>query len=178
MNIYGWKGGSTHRRGIDPNLVGQVVEEIAEEKGGCTPADLVEAARPQNSPVHNLWDWNVDEAAEKWFRQEARQVINHLILVPHEDAEEKDCPQGFYSVIVKEEEGEQERRYVSRDRVMSDDQLRRVVERDVLAQLRGLERRFDHLHSFKPVWLALDKVEMELRDERPEETDENGEEAE
>ena len=47
-------------------------------EGLLRPADVVEAARDPESPLHSHFEWDDTEAAEKWREEQARQLIRNV----------------------------------------------------------------------------------------------------
>lgn len=70
--MYTWKEGRSHPVGA--NVVGKAVDRIIKRDGVCKPLALVEAARPDDSPLHPLFEWRNDAAAEKW-RTDRKSVV-------------------------------------------------------------------------------------------------------
>ena len=55
--------------------VEQELDRLAQEHGHITPELVVEAARNEDSPLHSHFDWDDSTAAERWRREQARQLI-------------------------------------------------------------------------------------------------------
>jgi hypothetical protein len=51
------------------------IKTLENEHGQITPRQVVQAARDRHSPLHDLFDWNVKTAAEKWWMHRARVII-------------------------------------------------------------------------------------------------------
>ena len=49
-----------------------------EKKGRITAHAVLDAARPASSPIHDCFDWNDSEAAEKWRLEQARELIRRV----------------------------------------------------------------------------------------------------
>lgn len=83
---------------------------LENERGQLTPTIVVEDAKRKESPLHDLFDWNVKEAAEKWWLEQARTIIRSVKVVitdehitvktPHyvRDPNAKGKEQGYVSV--------------------------------------------------------------------------------
>lgn len=57
-------------------IVKQRLEQIAALNGGVLrPSDVVEDARQPDSPLHELFKWDVDEAAYEHWMHTARRII-------------------------------------------------------------------------------------------------------
>lgn len=59
----------------------QVVSELYNEKGFIKPSDLVEAARPSDSPAHGGFLWDNKKAGNEYRLIQARQWIDRKSVV-------------------------------------------------------------------------------------------------
>lgn len=71
----------------DPQKVADEIIALGDE---VTPEQIVDAARDSNTELHKCFDWNDATAAEKWRKQQARQIMCYLVI--KEDAEEEKEP--------------------------------------------------------------------------------------
>jgi hypothetical protein len=61
---------------MNNTIVKERLEQIARVHGGVLrPSDVVEDARDPSSPLHELFEWNVDDAAYEFWLQTARKII-------------------------------------------------------------------------------------------------------
>jgi len=60
----------------DPQV--EAIRALENETGRLTPQLVVQAAKATSSPLHSLFDWNTETAAEKWWLQRARDVIGSV----------------------------------------------------------------------------------------------------
>jgi hypothetical protein len=51
------------------------IKSLENRRGQITPRQVVAAARSKSSPLHSLFDWDVQHAAERWWMHRARVVI-------------------------------------------------------------------------------------------------------
>lgn len=79
--VYQWKGAACIK--ADAQQAGLVCEQL-EQTGGLTAKRLLDASRPQDAPLHDEFEWNDTEAAEKYREQQARHIINSLTIVVDE----------------------------------------------------------------------------------------------
>lgn len=63
------------RKEKDLSGLASVIQEIVSERGEITPAELVDAARPESSPAHSAFEWDDSIAGEKYRLNEARRFI-------------------------------------------------------------------------------------------------------
>ena len=58
----------------------KVAEEINSIGNEVTPEQIVEMAKNENTELHKCFDWNDQSAAEKWRKQQARQILCYLVI--------------------------------------------------------------------------------------------------
>ena len=71
-----WKFNNFFR--ADPT---KCLQEIGEDST-VTPEQVLEKARNRNSELHKCFEWDDSVAAEKYRLQQARQLIQFLVIVP------------------------------------------------------------------------------------------------
>lgn len=140
-----------HRYAIDPNYVGQTIEKIEERDGFCHPAALVNEARPEDSPLHPLCEWDDHTAAERHREDQMRRVISSLTVV---GAPVKDSP-AFISVRISTEKGS----YISTVRAKENRQYLDFALMEAKRQLSYVRRRYGMLKELQEVWKAIDEVD-------------------
>jgi hypothetical protein len=152
--IYEWKESTRHPG--DPQQIGESVSVLVEANGGvCPPDAVVEAARDETSPLHPIiFRLDRDQAADAWYRQEARQVVNDLVVVLKNTPVR---PAAFLSVSVITSEGPKVG-YARRDVVLSSAELTDQAVVEAIAALNGWRRRYRHLTELDHVFAALDSV--------------------
>lgn len=97
---------------VNPKEVGDILASL----GKFTSRDIVEFARPKNSPLHKYFEWDNDKAAEAYRLTQAR----HLVL----SIEVEEGVRAFESVVV-----DSKRMYVShRDVISSGDLVAQVLQ--------------------------------------------------
>ena len=86
----------------DAQKIGEELESI-KSKGVLNPKNVVERANNKKSILHNLFEWDDTEAAEKFRLQQARNIVNHVIeviVVRGNQIEER----AFFNVVAKNDE--------------------------------------------------------------------------
>ena len=61
--MYEFKKGS--RINVDANIAGAMCEQL-ENSIGLTPKNLLDANRDEKAPLHNCFEWDDTEAAERY----------------------------------------------------------------------------------------------------------------
>lgn len=75
--VYQWKIAS--RIKVDPQIVGEICENL-EHTIGLNAKNLVKVSEPIDSPLHNEFEWNDNEAANLYRENQARHIINCLCV--------------------------------------------------------------------------------------------------
>ena len=149
---------------VSAQLVGETVERLADSNGGvCPPSALVEEARPQDHPLHGLFEWNDAAAADLHRRQQARQVINSIRVVPAIEDGSAPAPSfpAFVSVSKIDEDGVS-RGYKPLSIVVDRPDEYAQVLAEANAAFASLRRRYAALKEFGPVFAALDEIGLGL----------------
>ena len=58
----------------------KVYDEIVSIGDSATPEQIVEKARDESTELHKCFTWDDADAAEKWRKQEARQIRHFLVI--------------------------------------------------------------------------------------------------
>ena len=81
---YVYKKTAFVRRGVKAQTAGEELERISKEHGEITPPLVVDEARPEESPIHEVFEWDDEVAAEQHREQQARQLIRSIQVVKPE----------------------------------------------------------------------------------------------
>lgn len=122
------------------------LQGIYDQHGHLTRQMVVEAARPENSPLHAaVFDRGAEEAAEAYYLERAGQLIRkcRVIYVDSDDAEVS-VP-AFVSVASAAPPA---RVYKATEEVANDPLLTKMVLRDAEREWRALKARYGHLVEF------------------------------
>ena len=65
------------RCSVKAEVAGEVMQRL-ESEGRLTPANLVDEARPEESPMHKAFEWDDAKAAENYRRQQATQMMSSV----------------------------------------------------------------------------------------------------
>lgn len=77
---YEWRGG--RYRGLDAQTIGEALDRLARHLGGeVTSEAVLDEARDIQSPLHDAFDWDDSEAAEKYRRLEARWLLRRVVVI-------------------------------------------------------------------------------------------------
>src|SRR5262252_7868920 len=86
-------------RNVRPEVIYEELQKL-EERGEITAQRVVDAARPEDAPMHHEFEWNDAVAGEKYRLGQARQVIRSIVIVkePESSTEPKELVSAYVHV--------------------------------------------------------------------------------
>lgn len=145
MTAYKWKLEGLY--GTDAQTVGNELERIYAEQGTLEPSVVVEQSKPEHAPLHDLFEWDDEIAAEKWREQQARVVIANVMMV------DESTDEAFTRAFVHVSDDYRPLSVVLEDRDMTEELLD-----SALRELRTFERKYNDLVQLAPVFNAIEQV--------------------
>ena len=118
-------------------------------EGKLTPANVLEAATPEDHPLHSHFEWDDSVAGHKYRLGQARNLIR---VVREKFVDRTDQPNDvrfFYSVA--REDG---RVYEPLPEVLGDDLAMRVLVQQMEREWRQLRKRYEKFEAFRAFVLA------------------------
>lgn len=159
---YRWAEGS--KIGVDAAAAGKELDRIAKERGTVAPESVVDAARPETSPIHPHFEWDDSEAAERYRQVQARQMIRSLVVVyVRNDTEE---PQPPVRALVKLKPLVRSTQtpillpneYTPVKQVMSSDELHLHMVRQAMRSLTAWSDQYGDMAEFAQVRRLVDRL--------------------
>lgn len=131
-------------------------EAIRQRDGKLTPAAVVEEARPESSVLHPDFEWDDAEAAEKYRRHQARQMIAAVCIVQEKT---KQPVRAFVNVQTAEAtQNGAGRQYVPLPIVLETPPLRNQMLADALKEAQTFQQKYQTLSALEPVFAAIEQV--------------------
>ena len=127
---------------VDPNKVAEEIISIGDEPN---PDDIVDKARNENSELHKCFTWDNDEAADKWRKQEARQLMYRLVIKEEEPPKDRPEIRMFYKT--KDSGGYKPTEIV----VTHKDEYKQLLER-AYAELRAFKAKYSCLKELQEIF--------------------------
>lgn len=147
-------------------IYGECLEKIAEKrKGKVKPEDVVREARNRRSPLHNYFNWDNNDAAEKFRLWQARNLINHITVVVKYDHKERE-QKAFFSVNETpygDERNLKNRIYITIERVLSEPNLREQVINKALDEVEYWEDKYKEYKELGEIFDAIKETRRKIR---------------
>lgn len=124
-----------------------------------TPAIVVDDASDPDSPLHRYFQWDDTEAAKQWRLQQARLLINHILVSVRTPSGDTVDTKAWHSVRITDADDETtERAYVSMSTVDSSPELREQVIATAKRELSYWQIRYRQYVELWPIMDAIDKT--------------------
>ena len=134
--VYKWRSGA--RLPVDAQVAGEAIEALRVRAGGqLSPAQVVDAARSEGSPLHPAFEWDNTVAAARHREDQARHLIGALVVVVTPAGEPREM-RAFVSVTQNHVTG-----YTALQTAMSDRKLRQQVVERALRELAQWRERYE-----------------------------------
>lgn len=138
----------------------EALEALAEAHGGdLDPEVVVEAARPEDSPLHNSFTWDDSEAGRQWRLHQARQLIKAVVTYETTNSGAVVERRVFVSLTPDRRAGTGYRLLTN---VLNDEEQRRQLLLDARGEMVGFRRKYQRLSELVAVFEAMARVETQL----------------
>jgi hypothetical protein len=137
-------------------LVGREMDRLHRKYGDVTAEMLLDAARPTTSPIHGLFEWDDQAAAERHRLSLAGALIRAVRVVIQPTSGKGKAINARAYVSVTRDGGE--RSYQPLAAVLSRPEWKRQMLEEALAALEALQKKFSDLEVLDELWSALLRV--------------------
>lgn len=159
--VYSWKSGYPHR-GMEALTVWKALEQLGRGTGGqLTPRLVVEAARPNESILHSLFEWDDAVAAEAHRLEQAGCLMRALQVHYEVQPEQIEVVRALQNVTMSSE-----RVYISTIRALEEEDLRRQVINGALKELQGWTYRYRQYSELSDVITKIGQLLIIKDDDR------------
>lgn len=145
--VYEWKAGS--RVKADAQIAGEMCQML-ESEGRLSAKNLLDLNRPEDAPLHGEFEWNDTIAAESWREQQARHIINSLVICP----ENSEPVRSFFKI---ENAGNT---YQSIHTILHSKDSTEFLFASALKELKAVQRKYSAIQQLAKVWDAIEKCAM------------------
>ena len=130
---------------------------LAKQNGGILTAEaVVDAARPEDSPLHSSFEWDDSEASRMWRLHQARNIILHVKVEMTGGGSEPITVRAWASLTTdREREGGGYRETVA---VMKNKTMREQLVSDALDEMERFKTKYRGLSELAEVFEAIKRV--------------------
>lgn len=121
---------------VPAETAAEELNRIREEAGQLTTEAVIEAARPDDAPLHNAFEWDDSVAAEEYRKAQARKLLKGIVIVV-----ENHEPTPMHFHITTEDGG----RYEPAAHLMTDKDLFNSALSELQSKVTAAQRAVDQL---------------------------------
>ena len=119
----------------EAQIVGETIDDLRDSDGHVTSRKIVKEAKSKKSSLHDYFEWDDDEASDKFRLQQARKLVESIVEVVIVAGE--NVPQrSFFSVYVPDKG----RVYVTLKDAMDKEDYRKQLLDKAITSLENLTR--------------------------------------
>lgn len=153
---YEWRPGS--RVKANAQDVGRQFEQLAASEDGLTPRTVLTANTAPGTPLHDSFEWDDTEAADKYRLHQAGHFIRCIAICP-EATEESPKPQSvraFFNVNAES--------YEPLETIITVQDKKDALLRQALAELAAFQKKYSALSALQPVFKAFQEITEEVQE--------------
>lgn len=150
-NVYDFRPGRSLKN-VNPQEIGEELDRIRADKGKLVPADVLEAAIDENSPLHHAFEWDDSAAAKQHRLNQARRLITSIRVLNSPTGR----PETAYVSVKTPDRG---RSFEPITEALSNEELKARVLMEVKNFIEAQQRRYSH---FVEVAAALEALKKQV----------------
>lgn len=142
----------------NPEIIAEL-QALCEKGGGILqPKAVIEAARPETSPLHTHFEWDDDKAADDYRMWQARALISQVRVHIETPSGKKYASQVFVSLKSDRDKGG----YRTMVDVLSHNDTRNQLVRDALSDMQNFTERYRVIRELSSVRNEMSKASKKL----------------
>ena len=144
MAEYRFREHPSNTGGLGAQVIGEALADIEDRHGVINPNTVVDESRPENAPLHPVFEWRDEIAAENWRVEQARRVVRCVEVVIDKRHDSTQVAQIAY-VNIPSQKG-----YINQARVGRSVELYREAEALFMDRLAAAQRQLDKIQQLSP----------------------------
>ena len=137
------------------------LEKLEQKYGMLVASDIVREAASEASPLHNWFDWDDNEASEKWRFHQARMLIATVRVKVMFEGNLKSYKK-YLNVTVKDN-GNSNRGYLNTEKIVNDTSLRNQILRKAIQEAEYWKRSYEEYTELADIFKGIDKTKKKLK---------------
>lgn len=153
VKTYSWKTGVQFN--VTAKVAAETIADLQRKLGkeDVTAKELLNASRAENAPLHDCFEWDDSIAAEKFRTDQARRIIGGINITIQKVDSPPVVTRAFVNInnVAPKKEGS----FVSTEYAMEKPDLRNLVLRNALRELRAFQAKYDVYQELTSVFKAI-----------------------
>ena len=144
---------------VPAQVAGEYLEELGKEEGGLTARLLLEKSRPEGALLHDTFEWDDTEAAERYRLGQARYFISNVVTV---ELKGKTIEPTRAFVSVTETAHAEVGLYKPIHIALSDSPSRQIVLGNAIREMESFKEKYQNLAELANVISAINEALEEI----------------
>ena len=140
---------------IPAQVAGEYLEELSKEEGGLTARALLEKSRPEDALLHECFEWDDTEAAERYRLGQAGYFIRNVVTV---ELKGKPVEPTRAYVPITEMAHNEVGIYKPIHIALADSVSREIVLGNAMREMKSFISKYANLEELSKVIEAMDEV--------------------
>lgn len=149
--VYSWK---TYNYSVSADVVGKEFEKIEKQYGKLTNDLVLQNAEDEDSPIHELFEWDDAVAGHKYRLTQATQLIINLAFEPDEQTKPKPV-RAYYNVS---EPDKKKGSFVNMKSAFSNPDSRDIILKRALRELESFKEKYQSITELAGVFSKIDEL--------------------
>ena len=147
---------------VPADVAGHHIEKLMEKEGIVTTQNLLDSARPEDSPIHPCYEWDDSIAAERYRRKQSRDILNNLVRVEVVETVTEPLNTVKAFVNIADNDKFESGKYVYTNVAFANDGMKDIILRKALDELNSFKKRYENLKELADVFSAIDETEKRM----------------
>lgn len=144
--------------GVSAQKAGERLKEIENRDGLITPQAVVEDARPEDSLLHPVFEWDDEKAAEAYRIHQAGNFIRCIVVAPEKENEVKEPVKLFINTNPTDDRQKRIGAYINFRSAMENPESRSVILSNAKHEMLLFKKKYSQLTELSKVFKAIDSV--------------------
>ena len=147
--VYSWK---LYKYSVPAETVGQEFEKIEKQYGKLTNDLVLQNAEDENSPLHQLFEWDDAVAGHKYRLSQATNIIISLSVEVEEEPQPKPV-RAYYNVASDEKKG----KFVNMKTAFSNPDTKEIILQRAKRELEAFKEKYQNLSELAGIFAQIDE---------------------
>lgn len=149
--VYSWK---TYGYRISADTVGKEFEKIESEYGEVTSENVLASAKSEDSPIHNIFEWDDAVAGHKYRLHQATVLICNLSREVETQEEKTITVRAYYDVAENDSKG----KFINVESAFKNVDTREIVLKRALQELEAFKAKYNNLKELESVFEVINDL--------------------
>lgn len=155
--VYSWR---SYNYSVSAETVGHEFEKIEKEHGKITNDLVLQEATDENSPLHEMFEWDDSVAGHKYRLHQATLIIVSLAVEPEEVKTPKEV-RAYYNVS----NGERKGKFINMKSAFSNPDTKEIVLKRAFREFMSFKNKYSNIEEFSELFATFENTLSNMDEE-------------